>query len=244
MTEALSPHEASLVASVSPMLAALARRFASRSKARLDEGEYLGAAHDAVVRAVKRFDEGRAAFAPYAYAAARGAMLERDRVEAKGRAVLKLTRHVLTGERAFGCVLQDELEGSTSEETDDGALAPRGLDLELGFASDDELRARALRIATGLATAMAVSYLAGHHAAPDASLAERELWGHYERAKEALAERDRRLVELHLEDELTWDQVASTLGVSSPTAKRHTRAAIERLTDELRARAARAGATP
>lgn len=233
--EPLSPREAALVASVSGMLTSLSRRFASRSKAGLDEGEYLGAAHEAVVRAAKRYDEARAEFAPYAYAIARGAMLERDRVEAKGMAVLKLTRRVLVGERAFGSVVRDDLDHA--ERDDD-----RGTDLV--FASDEELRARALRIATGLATAMAVSYLAGHHAAPDASLAERELWGHYERAKEALAERDRRLVELHLEDELTWDQVASTLGVSSPTAKRHTRAAIERLTDELRARAARAGATP
>lgn len=227
MSEALSAREADLVASVATMLGALARRFASRSRTGLDEGEYLGAAHDAVVRAVKRFDEERAAFAPYAYAVARGAMLERDRVESKGRAVLKLTRHVLLGESAFASVVRDEL--------DHGDRPDGGLDLV--FASDDELRMRALRIASGLATAIAVSYLAAQHVTPDASLAERELWGHYEQAKEALAERDRRLVELHLEDELTWEQVASTLGVSGPTAKRHTRAAIERLTAELRARA-------
>jgi len=230
-TQAREAREEALILPHLPLVRHIVQKIAGHLGRHVDFGDLVSAGTLGLIKAAKAYDPGKhAQFRTYAYIRIRGAVLD----ELRGRCfaspeVNRLVRQVRQAHLVF--------QAEHGRPPDDEELAGRaGLSVEKLYRTMEEARRQHFLSIHGLTDeqpALGALLAADDTHSPEPRAERRELIERLTRAIQELPQRDRTLVLLYYERDLTMREIAETLGVTESRVSQMHAGALFRLSLKL-----------
>ncbi|MBM4019093.1 MAG: FliA/WhiG family RNA polymerase sigma factor [Planctomycetes bacterium] len=228
------PREQEWILAHLPLVRHVVQRITANLSRPVDAEELIAAGTLGLVRAARAFDPGKhAEFQTYAYIRIRGAIL--DELRGRSFAPPAVHRDIRRIRQAYQALLAE-----TGSAPEDEALAARaGLPLEKLYQTLQDARRQHFLSIHGLTDeepALEALLPADDSAAPEPEVERRELLQRLAGAIQDLAPRDRQMLLLYYERDLTMKEVAEVLGVTESRVSQMHAAALFRLSMKLKER--------
>jgi RNA polymerase sigma factor for flagellar operon FliA len=231
-TQSRETHEQEWILANLPLVHHVVQKIASNLPRKIEYDELVSAGTLGLVKAAKAYDPGRhAEFSTYAYIRIRGAVFD----ELRGRTFAPpgVNRTMRKVREAYGTLVA--LHGRPPE--DEELATHLGLTMERLYQVLEDARRQHFLSIHGLAEdrpALGALLAADENESPEPQAERQELLRRLTEAIQDLPKRDRDLVLLYYERDLTMKEVAQVLGVTESRVSQMHAAALFRLSMKLR----------
>lgn len=229
--ESAKAHQDQQIVNYLPLVRHIVQKVAAHVGNRVDPEDLISAGTLGLVRAARAYKPDRHAnFKTYAYIRVRGAVI--DELRSRSFASTGVYRQIRQARQAYQTLLAESGQPPTDE-----AIAERsGLSLKAYFRTLEEARRQHFLSIHGLddeAPCLA-NLIPAETSSPDHQAQKAEMIRHLTTAIQELPERDRRVIVLYYQRDLTMKEVADTLGVTESRVSQVHAGALFRLSMQLK----------